>query len=660
MIKMSQPLPPLHALLAAMPALPEARRAEFARRYSEQEAVLHRRLSGLYGQQPGFAQWYAGLVAQVGRLAAARPAELQAQDQQRLAKPDWFQDQSMLGYCAYADRFGGTLSGVAQRIPHLRELGVRYLHLLPFLRPRAGENDGGFAVASFDDVDPRLGGNADLDALTAQLRQAGISLCSDFILNHVADDHPWAKGARHGDEALRSYFHVFPDRSTPDRYERTLGQVFPQVAPGNFSHVEEMGGWVWTTFYPYQWDLNYANPAVFADMAAALLRLANRGIEVFRLDSTAFLWKREGSNCMNQPEAHALLQALRAIVAIAAPGVLLKAEAIVPTRELPAYFGDAEAPECHIAYHSSLMAAGWGALAEQDAALLRAVLARTPELPPHTSWLSYVRCHDDIGWNVLRAEAGEDGGADAGPQRARARLAAIANFYSGSAGTFADGARPNGAAFQSSDPHAAHGSNGMAASLAGLAGAASQAPPPAPDAPQQHAASRRALLLHGLALSAGALPVLYMGDELAQCNDDGYLARPEHAMDSRWLQRPMFDEHAFAQRHDAATPAGQMYGGLRTLLAARRRLDALAAGAPRTVLASAPAVLALARGAHFVALFNFSGSVQQHALERGAAEQAAPAQGVPERAWRDSLTGRVCSGVVELAPWSMLWLEAVS
>eukprot|EP01034_Spumella_vulgaris_P033486 gene33486-41326_t len=169
---MSQPLPPLHALLAAMPALPEARRAEFARRYSEQEAVLHRRLSGLYGQQPGFAQWYAGLVAQVGRLAAARPAELQAQDQQRLAKPDWFQDQSMLGYCAYADRFGGTLSGVAQRIPHLRELGVRYLHLLPFLRPRAGENDGGFAVASFDDVDPRLGGNADLDALTAQLRQA--------------------------------------------------------------------------------------------------------------------------------------------------------------------------------------------------------------------------------------------------------------------------------------------------------------------------------------------------------------------------------------------------------------------------------------------------------------------------------------------------------
>ncbi|KQX00468.1 amylosucrase [Massilia sp. Root418] len=638
-----------------MPALPAARRAEFARRYGEQEGVLHQRLSGLYGQQPGFAQWYAGLLAQVGRLAAARPAELQAQDAQRLARPDWFQHQSMLGYCAYADRFGGTLSGVAGRIPHLRELGVRYLHLLPFLRPRAGENDGGFAVASFDDVDPRLGGNADLDALTAQLRAAGISLCSDFILNHVADDHPWAKGARHGDAALRGYFHVFPDRSAPDRYEQTLGQVFPQVAPGNFSHVEEMGGWVWTTFYPYQWDLNYANPAVFAEMAAALLRLANRGIEVFRLDSTAFLWKREGTNCMNQPEAHALLQALRAIVAIAAPGVLLKAEAIVPMRELPAYFGDAAAPECHIAYHSSLMAAGWGALAEQEASLLRAVLARTPGLPPHTSWLSYVRCHDDIGWNVLRAEAGEEGG----PEHARARLAAIANFYSGTAGTYADGALPGGAAFQSSDPTAAHGSNGMAASLAGL-------PAPGPgqlpaqeyvrqkDA-RQEAALRRVLLLHGLALSAGALPVLYMGDELAQRNDDSYRARPEHAMDSRWLQRPVFDEHAFAQRHDPSTPAGVAYGGLRALLAARTRLDALAAGAPRSVLASAPAVLALARGPRFLALFNFSGTAQQHTLPQPGVHAAPP--GIPGE-WRDSLTGQARSGVVELAPWAMLWLEA--
>ena len=624
MIEMSQPLPPLQSLLAAMPALPEARRAEFARRYSEQEAVLHQRLSGLYGQQPGFAQWYAGLVAQVGRLAAARPAELQAQDEARLAGPDWFQHQSMLGYCAYADRFGGTLSGVAQRIPHLRELGVRYLHLLPFLRPRAGENDGGFAVASFDDVDPRLGGNADLDALTAQLRAAGISLCSDFILNHVADDHPWARGARHGDPALRGYFHVFPDRSTPDRYEQTLGQVFPQVAPGNFSHVEEMGGWVWTTFYPYQWDLNYANPAVFAEMAAALLRLANRGIEVFRLDSTAFLWKREGTNCMNQPEAHALLQALRAIVAIAAPGVLLKAEAIVPTRELPAYLGSGAAPECHIAYHSSLMAAGWVALAEQNTGVLREVIRNTPALPAAATWLSYVRCHDDIGWNVLRAEA--DAGSAAG---SAARLAGAARFFSGAEGSYA-----SGAAFQSTDPNAAHGSNGMAASLTGLQTATNEE--------ERSLALRRMLLLHGLALSFGALPVLYMGDELAMENDYSYLDRPQHAMDSRWLQRPVFDEQRWKHRYDKTSAPGIMFQGLANLIRARRKHDALAANAPRALMADAPdGVLALARGERFLTLMNFTGQPQDYTLPGS---------------WSDCATSRSIDSTIALAPYAMHWL----
>lgn len=657
----------LEALLAPLRG---ALRDTVAQRYQAQQAVLHQRLFALYGHRPDYPQWHAALLGAVGNLLAQRPAGLQAQDARREADPEWFLDQRMLGYCSYVDRFGGTLRGVARRIPYLEELGVRYLHLLPFLRPREGENDGGFAVASFDDVDPALGENADLDTLAAKLRAAGISLCSDFILNHVADDHPWALGAKAGDPALRDYFLVYPDRTMPDRYEATLGQVFPQVAPGNFTQVAAMGGWVWTTFYPYQWDLNYANPAVFAEMAQALLRLANRGIEVFRLDSTAFLWKREGTNCMNQPEAHALLQALRAIVAIAAPGVLLKAEAIVPTAELPAYLGSDGAAECHIAYHSSLMAAGWGALAEQDTALLRAVIGRTPALPPAASWLSYVRCHDDIGWNVLRAEAAEAdmppaaGGAGTGgiagmdgvpagaegmragdgasgaaiagmvagseaADRAKARLARIARFYTGDGGSYAAGA-----SFQSSDPNAAHGSNGATASLLGLQTAHSEE--------ERSAALQRDLLLHGLALAFGALPVLYMGDELAQTGDLTYRRRPQHAMDSRWLQRPYLDEVALQQRHDATTAAGRMFMGLRALLSARRRLPALAAGAPRQVLASDPAVLALARGDSFICLCNFSAQQHVQALDG---------------AWSDCLTGQAFSGEVVLEPYALLWLE---
>ena len=601
----------------------------FSERLAAHGPVLRQLLAGLYGGQAGFDVWLEQLMVSLGALCAARPAALQALDRQRETQPDWFLSQRMLGYCAYVQHFGGSLNGVAARIPYLQEMGMSYLHLLPFLRARAGENDGGFAVSSFDEVEPALGSNADLEALTTQLRGAGISLCSDFILNHVADDHAWAQAAKAGDAQARAMFLCFPDREMPDRYERALGQVFPQVAPGNFTHVEAMDGWVWSTFYPYQWDLNYANPAVFAEMAAALLRLANRGIEVFRLDSTAFLWKREGTNSMNQPEAHQILQALRAIVDIVAPGVLLKAEAIVPTRELPAYLGSAQARECHIAYHSSLMAAGWLALSEQDTSVLREVIRNTPALPPAATWLSYVRCHDDIGWDVLRAEATVPGASPSAPADAGVRLARAARFFAGAEGSYAAGA-----AFQSSDPNAAHGSNGMAASLVGLQTARSDE--------ERELALRRLLLLHGLALSFGALPVLYMGDELAMENDESYLRNPQRAMDSRWLQRPVFDDARSATR-DAAGNAGRMYRGLAQMVQARRQHEALAADASRTLLNDAPqGMLALARGERFLVLLNFSGQPQSY-----------PLQG----RWTDCLSKGILEAQAQLAPYAMLWLE---
>lgn len=604
--------------------LPEELRPQAAQRLAIHEPVLRRLLAGLYGQHANFDAWLGELMSSLGTLYAARPAELRAQDVQRAAQPDWFLSQRMLGYCAYVQNFGGNLNGVAERIPYLQEIGITYLHLLPFLRARAGENDGGFAVSSFDDVEPSLGSNADLDALTAQLRAAGISLCSDFILNHVADDHEWALAAKAGDAPARDMFLIYPDREMPDRYERTLGQVFPQVAPGNFVRVDALGGWVWSTFYPYQWDLNYANPAVFAAMAASLLRLANRGIEVFRLDSTAFLWKREGTNSMNQPEAHQILQALRAIVDIVAPGVLLKAEAIVPTRELPAYLGSTEARECHIAYHSSLMAASWVALSEQSTGVMREVIRNTPALPPSATWLSYVRCHDDIGWNVLRAEAAADG------SDANARLARASRFFAGGEDSYA-----SGAVFQSTDPNAAHGSNGAAASLVGLERADSE--------PARALAMRRLLLLHGVALSFGALPVLYMGDELAMENDYAYLHRPQHAMDSRWLQRPVFDRARWKGRDYTGSSAGQTYQALIRLVRVRRQHDELAANAPRALLEDAPdGVLALARGERFITLFNFTGE-----------SQAYPLQG----RWTDCLDGSILDGALTLAPYAMHWLQ---
>jgi amylosucrase len=138
------------------------------------------------------------------------------------------------------------------------------------------------------------------------------------------------------------------------------------------------------------------------------------------------------------------------------------------------------------------------------------------------------------------------------------------------------------------------------------------------------------------------LPVLYMGDELGQTNDYSYRQRPDRAMDSRWLQRPVLDEQRFAERHDPGTPAGRVYASLRALVATRQRLPALAADAPRALLPAAPAVLALQRGPAFLALYNFSGEPQRFALDGY---------------WKDCLAPTWYAGELTLAPWAMHWLE---
>ena len=581
--------PAQQALLAPLPA---ASRPLIEQRFARHGVLLLDRLRGLYGTRVEFENWLLTLMRTLGTLIAVRPASLCQLDRERVAQPDWFTGQHVLGYSAYVDRFAGTLSGVEERIDYLRELGVTYLHLLPFLKARDGDNDGGFAVADFDAIAPQLGSMEDLHRLTDALRRNGISLCADLVLNHVADQHPWAQAAQRGEQFYQDYFHLFTDRAVPDRYEADLRQIFPQAAPGNFTWSATMQRWVWTTFYAYQWDLNYANPAVFGSMASALLRLANHGIEIFRLDSTAFLWKRPGTDCMNQPETHTILQALRAIVEIAAPAVLLKAEAIVPTAQLPAYFGNDLAPgqECHIAYHSSLMAAGWAGIAEQSAALPRAVAASTPLLPSGCSWLTYVRCHDDISWQVLRPDVAANGAGG------EARLLRIAGFF--------DGARDDGfaagASFQTQDGHRLHGTNGMAAALTGYARARTTG--------AQQAAEDRLVLLYALAFGFGALPMIYMGDELALGNDESSETFVARALDGRWLQRPRFDDDRLARRQIQADPCARLFRRMRRLIEVRSATPALAADQPRAVLPVAhPAVLVLARGARHCLLFNFSG-----------------------------------------------------
>ncbi len=634
--------------------LPE-RRASALARWDAHAPRLLDALTTLYAGTSTFETTLSDFVEALAESINARPAPLRASDDARERDPNWFLAQDTIGYSAYVDRFGGDLRGVAARVPYLQRLGVRYLHLLPFLQAREGDNDGGFAVRDYDAVDPALGTNGDLLALTARLREAGIGLCADLVLNHTSDDHTWALATRRGDPRYRDYYHVFPDRTHPDAYERTLGQVFPQTAPGNFTHVPDVG-WVWTTFYGYQWDLNWSNPDVFAHMASMLLRLANRGIEAFRLDSTAYLWKSAGTDCMNRPEAHTILRALRAVCDIAAPGVLLKAEAIVPARELTPYFGlrdgmsaETIGDECHLAYHSTLMAALWAALAEERGDLLADIVTRTPALPSACGWLTYLRCHDDIGWNVLREEAA------GGSERAPFDLARIARFYAGETSD----SYARGRAFQSASVDHVHGTNGTTAALTGIAEALARG-----DAEALALAERRFALLYGIVFAAAGLPTLYMGDEIALGNDDSYLDDAERANEGRWLHRPAMDwamanaadvaEHEVREDDgmsdtacDANATAMRIGRALRTMIAARCATPDLRADAAMCAVPfDHPAAFGLRRGDGFLALCNLSA----HTID------IAPPPELAGMRWRDALDGhRDAALPARLPPYALRW-----
>jgi amylosucrase len=544
------------------------------------------------------------LVSAAATSYAERPAELHLLDETRLLTPDWLQHPGMFGYACYADRFAGDLPGVARHLDHLEELGVTYLHLMPLLQPREGDNDGGYAVQDYRSVRADLGTTEQLRELATTLRGRGISLVMDLVLNHVAREHDWAARARAGEAAYRGYFHVFPDRELPDRYERSLPEVFPDFAPGSFTWDGELEGWVWTTFNAWQWDLDWANPAVLVEFAEIILWLANLGVEVFRLDAIAFLWKRMGTSCQNQPEVHALTQALHALTRIAAPAVAFKAEAIVGPRDLVAYLGTGPhaGRVSDLAYHNSLMVQLWSMLATGNTILARQALAALPSTPGTGTWITYVRCHDDIGWAIDDSDAHAAGVTGPGHRRF------LSDWY---AGAF-PGSWAEGLVFQ---PNPATGDQRISGTTASLAGLGEGRPGPATEA-----ALSRILLTHAIVAGWGGVPVVWSGDELAQPNDPDWAAEEGHTDDNRWAHRPRLDWTRVAARHDLSTVPGRVFSGLVHLSRVRAGLPQLHASAATTVLQDTDdAILAVARrhaSGCFVGLYNVSAQRRPFPLHR--------------------------------------------
>lgn len=544
----------------------------FDLRLSRSAPDLWPMLEALYANHPDGPNLRSDLLAILRKGWRDRPAELKRLDLHRDLEPDWFQRPEMAGYVFYIDRFAGTLQGILKKIDYLEDLGISYVHLMPCLKPRPGDSDGGYSVMDYRAINPAYGTMADFEQVTAALRRKGMSVCVDLVLNHTAKEHAWAKAARKGSAKYQDYYLMFDDPAIPKRYEETLVEVFPDNAPGNFTYYPDIGKWVWTTFNEHQWDLNWANPAVFLEIVKVMLHLANKGVDVLRLDAVAFMWKRMGTRCQSEPEVHMLLQALRACCRIACPAVIHLEEAIVAPSEMLPYLGRGrhDGKEGNLAYHNSLMVQFWGALASRDTRMMTHVLkTHFPTRLTNATYATYIRCHDDIGWAVTD----EDAAAIhvSGP----AHRAFLSDFYDGSyPGSFA-----RGAPFQVNEATADKRISGSFASLSGLEKAMAEE-----DEAAAALAVQRILLGHALIASFGGIPLIYMGDELAMLNDYGYRNVPEHAHDSRWIHRPRMDWQAAQFRHSDSGPLGQVFLGTKAILARRRSTPELHGANPVEIL----------------------------------------------------------------------------
>ncbi len=564
----------------------------------------------LYSARYDFFFHLEDLLTSLALAWFSRPDDLRKLDEVREQNPAWFQSNKMLGGVIYVDLFAGDLEGVRSKIPYFQELGLTYLHLMPLFKAPEGENDGGYAVSSYREIHPPLGTMEKLASLSRDLRAVGISLVVDLVFNHTSDQHQWAEKARLGNVDSQEMYRIYPDRTMPDAYECTLREVFPDEHPGSFSPLpppqnaqernlgDGLGvgtGWVWTTFHKYQWDLNYANPAVFNRMAEEMLFLANQGVEVIRLDAVAFIWKEMGTSCENLPQAHTLIRAFNAAARISAPALLFKSEAIVHPDDVARYIDPAE---CQLSYNPLLMALLWNTLATREVNLLSQALATRFKIHPQTAWVNYVRCHDDIGWTFSDEDAAHLGVNGNDHRRF------LNEFYRGRfPGSFA-----RGVPFQENPKTGDCRISGTCASLAGLEKALSEE-----GSDEVELAIRRILLIHGVIMLVGGIPLLYLGDEIGRLNDYSYRDDPDKTRDSRWVHRPQADWERYEKRKSPETVEGRVFDGLKRLIGLRKEQDAFSGSNLELIQTENEHVLGFVRshaGQQMVLFANFSESQQ--------------------------------------------------
>ncbi len=554
---------------------PEIRKRDLRHFYTRLGAnfyAIHSLFHQLYGERDDFERHMGRLVEVMATQFIKRKSALKKLDTLRERDHNWFLSQKWVGMAMYTKGFASDLQGLQNRLSYLQELGVNMIHVMPILVCPKDASDGGYAVSNFRDVDKRVGTLQDLQSLSNSMRQRNVLLTLDVVLNHTSNEHEWARRARAGEQKFRDYYYIFDDRKIPDMFEKTMPEIFPEISPGNFTYDEVMDKWVMTTFNNYQWDLDYSNPAVFIEMLDIILFWANQGADIVRLDAVAFLWKKIGTSCQNEPEAHLILQMMKDCCQVTAPGVLFIAEAIVAPVEIIKYFGEDAviAKECEIAYNATFMALLWDAVATKNANLLNQGIRSLPDKLDRATWLNYVRCHDDIGLGFDDADIVQAG------YEPSAHRHFLVDYFTGAYDDSPARGHPFGHNEKTGDAR-------ISGTLASLAGLESALESHEPKAIQQSV--DLILLLHGMIMSFGGIPLIYYGDEIGTLNDYNYRKDSSKAQDSRWMHRPVIDWKKVELRHRPGTVQQMIFEGLQRMIAVRKTISAFADYNNRELLA---------------------------------------------------------------------------
>lgn len=569
---------------------------------SRAETVYRKRFDGhleelrwLYMELYDNGSMFAELCDNLHRFYEERAKDLKKLDAAREKFPDWYKKNDMLGMMLYIDNFAGSLRGVQEKLDYIKSCGVNYIHLMPFLDTPEGRSDGGYAVSDFRKVQPALGTMEDLEQLTAACRKENISVCMDFVMNHTSEEHEWARRARAGEGEYMSRYFFFDNADIPAEYEKTVPQVFPTTAPGNFTWLADAGHFVMTSFYPYQWDLNYKNPRVFNEMMYHFLFLANRGMDIIRIDAVPYIWKELHTQCRNLKQVHTIVRMMRVIGEIVCPGVLLLGEVVMEPEKVVPYFGTVEKPECHMLYNVTTMATTWHTVATRDISLLKKQLDIVNALPKEYVFLNYLRCHDDIGWGLDYETL------SLGQIEERAHKRYLNNYFQGYEG----GSNSRGELYNADPVTGDARFCGTTASMCGIEKAGFE---------QNQEAMERAVrldvMLHAYMFMQSGIPVLYSGDEIGQVNDYSYKNDPNKAQDSRYLHRGPMKWELAEQIHDPGSVEGRIFSGLSRLAEIRKSEKVFDTQADTWTVDSGDVnVLCIVRryeGEEIVGVFNFS------------------------------------------------------